>query len=163
MDIDIVDLTSPDYADLSAVQLAMVRAAQAKKNKILADAEQEKGEFFRLLLSNRTARSSMRTDKNAEIDAEAARQIEVVKSDLNYQIAYEEIASEGNEYGPYRYPENPNYNLTYPQRFILVRNYYMDLTSDAEARLQAYTMDTLAREYLGEYYESLYSLLASYV
>ena len=39
----------------------------------------------------------------------------------------------------------------------------MEITSDAEARLEAYAMDTLARSYLGEYYATLYDLLASYI
>ena len=33
---------------------------------------------------------------------------------------------------------------------------------DPDARLQAYAMDTLARSYLGEFYQTLYYLLASY-
>ena len=49
------------------------------------------------------------------------------------------------------------------QRFLVVRSYYMDITSDAEARLEAYAMDSLARTYLGEYYATLYELLASYI
>ncbi len=162
MDIDIIDLTDPDYADLSAVQLAMVRAAQAKKNDILAEAEAEKGEIFRLLLSNNVSRSTIRSEREEEIDERAAADIEVVRSDLLYQLAYEGIASEGNEYGPYRYPDNPNYGLAYPQRFLVVRNYYMEATDDPDARLQAFAMDTLAREYLGEFYQTLYELLASY-
>ena len=32
MTIDIVDLTDEKYSDLNAVQMAMVRAAQVKKN-----------------------------------------------------------------------------------------------------------------------------------
>ncbi|MGN0822568.1 MAG: hypothetical protein ACI4NG_02230 [Candidatus Gallimonas sp.] len=162
MVIDIIDLTSDEYSNLSAVQLAMVRAAQAKKDKILADAEERKGELFRLTLSNRTARSTALRDAQAQIDERALAEIETVRSDLKYQIAYEGIAQEGNENGPYRYPENPNYNLTYSQRFLVVRNYYMSATSDPNARLQAYSMDTLAREYLGEFYQTLYELLASY-
>ena len=47
--------------------------------------------------------------------------------------------------------------------FLVVRSYYMDITSDAEARLVAYAMDSLARTYLGEYYATLYDLLASYI
>ena len=39
MVIDIVDLTSDQYKNLSPVQLAMVRAAQVKKDKIVAEAE----------------------------------------------------------------------------------------------------------------------------
>lgn len=160
--IDIIDLTDEKYQNLSAVQLAMARAAQSKKDKILKDAEEEKGEYFRMMLSNNAVRSTALRDKRAEIDSQAEQEIETVRSDLLYQLAYEGIGQEGNEYGPYRYPENPNYNLAYSQRFLAVRNYYMSATNDADARLQAYAMDTLARSYLGEYYQTLYELLASY-
>lgn len=162
MTIDIIDLTDENYSSLNAVQLSMVRAAQVKKDKLLSDAQTEKDELFRMMLANNFARSSALTAAQEEIDAEAEAQIEVVKEDLLYQLAYETLQSEGNELGVYRYPENPNYNLTYSQRFIVVRYYYMELTDDAEARLQAYAMDTLAREYLGEFYQTLYELLASY-
>ncbi len=162
MVIDIIDLTDENYSNLSTVQLAMVNAAQTKKNKILADAETQKGNRFRLMLSNNVARSSALQDEYAAIDAEAQREVEVVKADLLHQLAYESLNSEGNENGVYRYPENPNYNLSYSQRFLVVREYYMNVTTNPEARLQAYAMDTLARAYLGEYYQTLYELLASY-
>lgn len=162
MTIDIVNLNSSKYSDLNAVQLAMVRAAQAKKNKILAEAKEEKAKIFQMLLSNGFARSTLVTTENARIDGEAQTQISVVKEDLDYQLAYEGLASEGNDQGPYRYPQNPNYNLSYSQRFLVVRTYYMNATNDPNARLQAYSMDTLAREYLGEFYQTLYELLASY-
>ena len=93
---------------------------------------------------------------------EAEEQIAAVKDDLDYQLAYEALGSEGDENGPYRYPENPNYNLTPSQRFLVVRNYYMQSTEDPDARLAAYAKDTLARQYLGEFYVTLYDLLAAY-
>lgn len=162
MIIDIIDLNDGNYSNLSSVQLAMVRAAQAKKDGILANAETQKGERLRLMLSNNVARSSALQDEYIAIDTEAELAVNVVREDLAYQLAYEALYSEGNENGVYRYPENPNYNLTYSQRFLVVRAYYMDVTSDASARLQAFAMDTLAKSYLGEYYQTLYELLASY-
>lgn len=162
MVIDIIDLTDEAYGELSSVQLAMVTAAQAKKNKLLAAAEAEKGARFRAMLTNNVARSSALQYEYDAIDAQLQEDIETVKADLLYQIAYDSSLSDGNENGVYRYPENPNYNLAYSQRFLVVRQYYMDVTSDANARLQSYAMDTLARTYLGEYYQTLYELLASY-
>ena len=162
MDIDIVDLTDPKYRSLSPVQLAMVRAAQAKKNKIVSEAESKKRELFLFMLGNNTVRSTALRDAIADIEAQAERDIAVVKADLDYQLAYEAIGSEGNENGPYRYPQNPNYNLSYSERFLVVRNYYMEVTSDPHARVEAFGMDTLARSYLGEYYQTLYDLLLSY-
>lgn len=162
MTIDIVDLTDPEYSDLNAVQMAMVRTAQVKKNEILAKADEEKAEISRRLVANNFARSYVQVMANARITTAANAQIQALKEDLDYQLAYEALESEGNENGPYRYPENPNYNLMPSQRFLVVREYYMSVTDDPDARLQAYTVDTLARSYLGEYYITLYDLLASY-
>lgn len=163
MIIDIIDLSDEQFEDLNAVQMAMVRAAQTEKNEILAEAEKEKGEIFKELLTNGTARSTYFDERAEAIDDEADAKVEAVKDDLLYQIAYDLDAGDGNEDGPYRYPENPNYNLSASQRFLVVRSYYMEATDDAEARLEAYAMDSLARTYLGEYYATLYDLLASYI
>ena len=162
MTIDIVDLTDEKYADLNAVQMAMVRAAQVKKNEIVAEAEEETASIQRQLVANNFARSYVQVMANARINTAQYKAIEALKEDLDYQLAYESLGSEGNEQGPYRYPENPNYNLTPSQRFLVVREYYMSVTDDPDARLQAYTVDSLARTYLGEYYATLYDLLASY-
>lgn len=162
MEIDIIDLTDEKYQDLSAVQLALVREAQAKKDEIVYDAEQEKAELFRLMLSNLAVRSSVIADKQLEIDARAEEEVELVRGTLLYQLSYEGIGATGNEYGPYRYPENPDYTLTYSQRFIVVRNYYMAAVEEPNARLQAFAIDFLAREYLGEFYQTLYDLFLSY-
>ena len=59
MTIDIIDLTDPEYDDLSAVQLAMVRVAQTKKNEILAQAQEEKERLKNLLIANNFARSDV--------------------------------------------------------------------------------------------------------
>ncbi len=162
MTIDIIDLTDPKYTDLSPVQLSMVRTAQAKKNKLLAAAKEEKDEMFQILISNHFARSTSYDMYCKQVDSKAETEIEVVREDLVLQLAYESLGSEGDENGPYRYPQNPNYNLSYSERFLVVRNYYMEATDDPAARLQAYSMDTLARSYLGEFYQTLYDLLASY-
>ncbi len=162
MTIDIIDLTDPQYSQLNAVQLSMVRAAQGKKDKILAGAKTEKDQLFRKMAANGIARSSAYSYAVQEIDEKAQSDVDVIKQDLLYQIAYENWQWEGNESGPYRYPQNPNYNLTPSQRFLEVRTYYMSVTSDPDARLRAFEGDTLAKSYLGEFYVTLYDLLASY-
>ncbi len=163
MVIDIVDLEEEEFQNLTSVQLSMIRSAQAQKDKLLSDAKEKKDKFLRTLLSNGVARSTLVEDYGAQLDAEAEVKIAVIKEDLLYQLAYEGAYSDGNEFGPYSYPENPNYKLAAPQRFLVVRDYYMHVTTNAKARLEAYAMDTLAKSYLGEYYQTLYDLLASYV
>lgn len=163
MAIDIIDLTDPQFSDLSPVQLAMVRAAQAKKDKLILEKEQEKKMLFYMMLSNNVVRSSVRECEEMRLDSETEAQIEIVRNDLLYQLAYEALGSEGNDLGPYRYPENPNYSLTPAQRFLVVRNYYMAVTDNAQTRYQMYMGDTLARTYLGEFYQTLAELLLSYI
>jgi hypothetical protein len=160
--IDIIDLTLPEYSELNAVQLAMVRAAQSKKNAVLAASAKQKKTIFMKMLANGVARASARKARETEIEIQAQCDVETIKADLLYQLAYENWQWEGNESGPYRYPENPNYNLLPSQRFLVVRSYYMDAVNDPDARLQAYAGDTLAKTYLGEFYATLYDLLASY-
>ncbi len=162
MVIDIIDPNAPEYQNLSNLQLAMIRAAQSEKNEIMAKAAEEKEKIFLKLLKNNMARSSVFGNASEEIDAEAARKVDVVREDLLHRLAYENLYGDGNENGEYRYPENPNYNLDYSQRFLVVRDYYMHVTTNARARLEAYGMDSLARSYLGEFYQTLYDLLASY-
>ena len=163
MNIDIIDLTDPQYRNLSAVQLAMVRIAQAKKDKILAKKAQDIIVIEQQFSINHTARTTALSFYKKEITDIADAEVAIVREDLLYQLAYEALGTEGNEKGPYRYPENPNYTLSYSQRFLVVRQYYMEITNDAAARLEAYRMDTLARSYLGEFYLTLYDLFASYV
>ncbi len=162
MTIDIIDLNDPQYADLSPVQLSMVRAAQAQKDKLLLAAEAEIRKLLLRMVERNTARASAREKEETRLRTEANAQVDAVREDLLYQLAYEAYQNEGNENGRYRYPENPNYNLSYSQRFLVVRQYYMDVTSDPVARLDAYRMDSLARTYLGDFYQTLYDLLASY-
>lgn len=162
MTIDIIDLSDPAYADLSVIQMAMVREAQAQKDLIAAKAEKRVRALLMKLLGNNNARSSVLSKGEAAIRAEAEAEISALCEDLIYRLNFEALSSSGNENGPYRYPENPNYNLTPSQRFLAVRQYYMEI-SDPAARLEAYRGDTLARSYLGDFYATLYDLLASYV
>lgn len=160
--IDIIDLTQEEYQNLNSVQLAMVRAAQAQKDQILAQAEQKKEKAFYTLLKHNVARNTAIPEQNAAIDLAAEKEIDVVREDLVYRLAYSSDLSGGNDYGPYDYPSNPDFNLSPSQRFIVVRNYYMALTSNPAQRLALYEADTLAQSYLGDFYATLYELLASY-
>ena len=162
MEIDIIDLTSEEYADLNAIQMTMVYDAQKRKNAALASSESKKQSMIRRLVDLGTVRSTLRAAEEARLDQEAADKIEAIKFDLTRSLAYEKLQSSGNAQGPYSYPSNPNYYLTMSERFLVVRNYYMNATSDPQARLAAFGADSLARQYLGEYYQTLYDLLASY-
>ena len=163
MTIDIIDLTDEKYDELTEVQMVMVREAQRKKDAVLADAAQRKDAYYARLVENGTAHNTFYALTAARVDGEAEEEIEAIKEDLLYQLESEALGDEGNENGPYRYPENPNYNLSSSQRFLAVREYYMQTYPDPEARLEAFYQDILAREYLGAFYLTLYDLFAAYL
>ena len=123
MEIDIIDLSAGEYQTLTPVQLSMVRLAQAQKNKLTEKAEEEKKQLDWMLIQNRWSRATVRSLRIQEIDARLDYDIEVLRENLIMQLAYEALGTEGNESGPYRYPQNPNYDLNYSQRFLVVRQY----------------------------------------
>ena len=162
MEIDIIDLTDPTYAGMTPEMLEMVRKAQKKKNALVAEAYAAKKSLFWKMLKNNVVYSVSREYEEKAIDKRTEKEIAVVKGELDEALSKAGLAFEGNEYGPFRYPDNPNYNLTESQRFLVVRQYYMDLTSDPKARFQIFQEDEFARTYLGNFYRTLYDLLASY-
>ncbi len=85
--IDIIDLTLPEYSELNAVQLAMVRAAQSKKNAVLAASAKQKKTIFMKMLANGVARASARKARETEIEIQAQCDVETIKADLLYQLA----------------------------------------------------------------------------
>lgn len=162
MEVDIIELTDEEYQKLTSVQLSMIYSAQTQKNEILADAAEEKTERLNRLLKQNVARSSLRQDVEAQIDAKAQVKVDAVREDLLYRLAYDKSNTEGNEKGKYSYPENPNYDLSFEQRFLIVRDYYMHYTRSAQTRLELFGNDVFAAEYLGDYYQTLYDLFAYY-
>lgn len=162
MDIDVIDLTLPQYKDMNAIQLAMVKDAQVRKNAEMARAAEEKEKLFRKLLGNNTAQSSMYDAECERINTDRDYNVTVIVEELKYSLAYNDLMQGGNDQGPYSYPANPNYFLTPPDRFLVVRTYYMTNYVDAAMRYQVYQKDALAQHYLGEYYKTLWDILAKY-
>ena len=60
----------------------------------------------------------------------------------------------------YSYPQNPNYELSIVERFRVVKDYYMGKSDDPMTRVWRFSMDSLARAYLGENYKTLYDFFA---
>lgn len=156
MEIDIIDLTEPGYADFSETQIHKIRRAQRKKNAIIEASEEKKRNRFYTMLANNTARSNIRMFEAERIDAETEIEVEELRDTLIEELYSIVIL---NKKEKYRYPDNPDYKLSLADRFFVVKTYYMDLTDDPEMRLQIYTMDTLAHAYLEEFYNTLYDLL----
>lgn len=162
MEIDVVDLTLPEYENLNAMQLAVIRDAQVRKNAETAKLEAARLKYRQKLIGNNTAHSSMYDSEGQRLTEEYNAKVEAIVGELKYTLAYDELMQGGNLQGPYSYPSNPNYYLTPPDRFLAVRTYYMLTYPDATVRLTVYDKDTLAQHYLGEFYPTLREIFAKY-
>ena len=54
-----------------------------------------------------------------------------------------------------------DYSLSYSERYVIVRDYYLAIADPAE-RMALYTADEVAKRYLDSYYGSLYNVLYTY-
>lgn len=162
MEIDVVDLSDPEFSQLNAMQLAVVRDAQVRKNAEIAKTEAARLKLFQRLLANNTAHSSMYDEEGMRLTQAMNARVEAIVEELKYTLAYDKLMQGSNSQGPYSYPSNPNYYLTPPDRFLAVRTYYMLTYPDAALRLQIYENDALAQHYLGEFYFTLREIFAKY-
>lgn len=114
-------------------------------------------------LKRRTFRSSILENllaaRKEEYDAEVLR----IQKDLDESL--EALYAEGDtggetppEINPDDAPYEVDYTLSMRDRYVIVKNYYLDYDDMAEA-LADFEADNIAKDYLGTYYDYLYQLL----
>ncbi len=114
-------------------------------------------------LKRRTFRSSILENllaaRKEEYDAEVLR----IQKDLDESL--EALYAEGDtggetppEIDPDDAPYEVDYTLSMRDRYVIVKNYYLDYDDMAEA-LADFEADDIAKDYLGTYYDYLYQLL----
>ena len=114
-------------------------------------------------LKRRTFRSSILENllaaRKEEYDAEVLR----IQKDLDESL--EALYAEGDtggetppEIDPDDAPYEVDYTLSMRDRYVIVKNYYLNYDDMAEA-LADFEADDIAKDYLGTYYDYLYQLL----
>ncbi len=161
MVIDIIAYTEEQLEGLSAKQMLEVRKAQKKKNALEAELVKEIAEQRQKLLENGTLYASTFAALSDKMRAECAQEVAQIRDDLLFYLHYVDKIEpdEGMETPPYPLDES----LTGAERFAVVKQYYLDNYSDAALRLRVYKEDIVAREYLGDYYYTLYDVFLEMV
>ncbi len=160
MMFDIIDTTKYDVTAFSDVQMSMLRSAQKKKNELLHNLELDLRVFRNVFLANGMEFSSLFEAKKAELTAECDRQVAIIAEQLEFSLSVSEpLPPESGDTGEADYIVD--YSLSYTERYAIVRDYYLAIPDPAE-RMELYSRDTVAREYLGSYYGTLYNVLYSY-
>lgn len=159
MKIDIISYTDEQFAALTETQLQEIRLVQAEKDELFAKLEKAKEkEYFRILGSG-TARSTIYEQACARLDEEYEAEVERLRNGLIFYLQY---SFRGEDSSVDSAPYIVNFALPYEQRYVIVRDYYMNTYSDPKERFEAFRMDQVAGSYLGEYYGTLSSYLRAY-
>ena len=154
MTIDIISFTDEQFAQLSEEQILEIENAQLEKNRLTQKLEEEKRtERFRLLKAG-VFRSPVWEKICAELDGNYQQEVENIRDGLLFYLRFACRPDSGDA------PYPVDYSLTYEERLAAVKGYYEQTYPDAKERFAAFAQDQTAKNYLGEFYASLYELYA---
>lgn len=163
MIFNIIEISETEFLQLNVVQQKLIRTAQQKKNELAHKMENELSAYKQLLYSNGMINSTLYAAMEKELSAEFDYQVEILREQLIYNLTIKEPTNDGETGGSgsdnSSYPVD--YELSYLERYVLVRDFYLTIEDPVE-RLNLLAADTVAMEYLGSYYNSLFNYLASF-
>ncbi len=164
MRFDIIDITEDRLKELSVVQMKMLRTAQQKKDELVRKFEKELNMFRAVVFTSGMKNSTLIEDKDRELRDELGYQTALLADNLIYNMSLNEPSNGGDIGGDGGDEEAGyivDYTLTYNERYIIVRDYYLAIT-DPDERMALYAADETAKKYLSSYYTTLYNVLATY-
>ena len=164
MQFDIIDITEDRLKELSVVQMKMLRTAQQKKDELVRKFEKELNLFRAVVFTSGMKNSTLIEDKDRELRDELGYQTALLADNLIYNMSLNEPSNGGDIGGDGGDEEAGyivDYTLTYNERYIIVRDYYLAIT-DPDERMALYAADETAKKYLSSYYTTLYNVLATY-
>ena len=135
MEIDIISYTAEQLAELTPEQLKEVRSAQLKKNKMAKDLEERLAKERQKLIHKGTYFSDAWGLLQKQLRKEHDKEVEILRDGLLFFL---------------------DYSLSEEERFYVVQGYYQNAYTDGTERFNAFKEDTVAKQYLGELYASLY-------
>lgn len=153
MTIDIISYTSEQFAALSAEQLLEVKSAQLKKNRLQRELENAKSEEKYRLIERGIFLSEVWEAYCRRLQTEYEEEVSAVRDALLFYLQYTNKAPDDEtEKAPY----TVDYALSESERADVVKTYYNGAYADGRERFDAFKADSVAKQYLGEWYATLY-------
>lgn len=160
MQFDVITLTEEEIASMTTIQMQLLRSAQKNKNELYHKLQQDIALYKKLVYTDGMKESSLFEQKRAELEEEYNYKVGIIAEQLQYALQLNEPYPDRGE-GDSSAGYIVDYTLSYTDRYIIVRDYYLAIEDPAE-RMSLYTNDETAKKYLGSYYTSLYNVLYSY-
>ena len=156
MTIDIISFTSEQFAALNAEQILQIKEAQLKKNALDRKLQQDMKKEKHRLIDNGMYLSGIWDKYCNNLREVHAQEVEALRDGLLFYLQYSaKPEKEDVQDAPYIV----DYALEMADRYMIVRDYYMQAYTDRTERAAAFKADTVARQYLGELYATLYDYL----
>ena len=164
MIFDIIPITEEEAEKLDLVQLKLLRTAQQKKNELEFKMQRDYDEYVTMLYTNGMYKSSLVSVVQKEMKAECDRQVDIIREQLIFNMnarepsSGDDVGDSGNDNSGYVV----DYNLSYLERYIHVRDYYLSIP-DPNERMVILRNDLVAQKYLGQtYYNYLWDYLKQF-
>lgn len=162
MTFDVINITQDEVNLLTTVQKKLLRTAQQKKDEMVRKRDKQLFELRLMTYSNNMQNSSAYEQTAAQIMEDYQTELDVLVEQLNFNMSLKEPTSGGETGGSGS--DNTgyivDYELSYLERYIAVRDYYLAI-EDPNERIALLQADEVAKEYLNTYYSVLYDYLIS--
>lgn len=161
MTFDIIDLSAEEVKALSTIQLKLLRTAQQKKDALYLALQEDLRAYRYVTYANGVHLSSLYADKAAQLTDAYLAEVEILREQLIFNMSLSEPTSDGEtgDSGSDSTGYLVDYELSYLERYVQVRDYYLSI-SDPDERLALLAADEVAQDYLGSYYNTLFNYLA---
>jgi hypothetical protein len=166
MKFDVISLSEEETSALTTIQLKLLRTTQQKKDALYHTLQEDLNEYRLLTFTDGVHNSSLYGDKERELIEEYEYQVEILREQLIFNMSLNEPTTD-DETGDSGLGEGQttgyivDYELSYLERYIQVRDYYMTI-EDPDERLALYAADSVALEYLSSYYTTLFNYFRSF-
>ena len=157
MTIDIISYTDEQFAKLTPEQLLEVQSAQLKKERLKARLEEAKAKQKNELLAQGVFRSHIFALCKEKLEKQYELEVENLRDSLLFYLRF----ASKPENGTAGYPLD--YSLSIPERYEVVRDYYMNKYADPNERFNEFKADEPAKVYLSEAYSTLYAYLKTFI
>lgn len=155
MTIDVISFTDTQFATLTAEQLLQVKEAQVKKNELLAECAKKLQNEKHRLVKNGVYYSPRYTLLKNKLEAEYQEKIDLLREGLLFYLQYS-MRPDATVTPDVNAPYQVDYSLSYEERYVIVKNYYEATYETQAEQFEAFKLDKVAPQYLGELYAPLY-------
>lgn len=163
MIFNIIDITEDELDHLTTVQKKLLRTAQQKKDEMDRKRDEQLFELKIMCNSNNVESSSIYRQTANKIQSDYQIELDVLIEQLQFNMSLREPTN-GGETGGGDIDNTGyivDYELSYLERYIAVRDYYLTI-EDPNERIALLQQDKVAMEYLGTYYSVLFDYLYTF-